>query len=57
MYHFVGIKGKFKFFKHILVSKQKGKITGVLQKLLKMVTYSLQAERRALEDIFAAAQK
>ena len=39
------------FIKHILVSKQSGTTTGVLQKVLKMVTSSLQAERRALEDI------
>ena len=45
--------GEIQFFLHILVSKQRGTITGVLQKVLKMVTFSLQAERRALEDILA----
>ena len=38
-------------FKHILVHKLRGTTTGILKKLLKVITSSFQAERPALEDI------
>ena len=47
VYHFEGNKGKYKFFQHILVSKQKGTTTKGAENC------HLQAECRALEDITA----
>ena len=53
MCNFESNKGNFKSFKHILVYKLKETTTGVLKKVLKMVTSRIQTERRALENILS----